>query len=88
MAIEKIWVRQRLMPWFRAAMTAWMYERAKRHMPRNTESYQSFQLGIGPGAYKRAFLTYRNAVTTVVKRVAGMSCTTEKRRRRRSNKLT
>ena len=49
-AIERIWSRQRLMPWFRAVMTSWMYERAKRHMSRNTEAYQSFQLDIGPGA--------------------------------------
>ena len=52
-------------------MTSWMYERAKRHMSRNTEAYQSFKLDIGPGAYKRAFLTHRNAVTTAVNRVAG-----------------
>ena len=76
-AIERIWSRQRLMPWFRAVMTSWMYERAKRHMSRNTEAYQSFQLDIGPGAYKRAFLTHRNAVTTAVKRVAGTPCVTE-----------
>ena len=76
-AIERIWPRQRLMPWFRAAMTSWMYERAKRHMSRNTEAYQSFQLDIGPGAYKRAFLAHRNAVTTAVKRVAGAHCVTE-----------
>ena len=76
-AIERIWSRQRLMPWFRAVMTSWMYERAKRHMSRNTEAYQSFQLDIGPGAYKRAFLTHRNAVTTAVKRVAGAPCVTE-----------
>ena len=75
--IERIWSRQGLMPWFRAVMTSWMYERAKRHMSRNTEAYQSFQLDIGPGAYKRAFLTYRNAVTTAVKRVAGAPCVTE-----------
>ena len=37
-AIERIWSRQRLMPWFRAVMTSWMYERAKRHMSRNTEA--------------------------------------------------
>ena len=54
-----------------------MYERAKRHMSRNTEAYQSFQLDIGPEAYKRAFLTHRNAVTTAVKRVAGAPCVTE-----------
>ena len=65
-AIERIWSRQRLMPWFRAVMTSW-----------NTEAYQSFQLDIGPGAYKRAFLTHRNAVTTAVKRVAGTPCVTE-----------
>ena len=65
--IERIWSRQRLMSWFRAEMTSWMYERAKRHMSRKTEAYQSFQLNIGPGNYKRAFLTHRNAVTTAVK---------------------
>ena len=46
-------------------------------MSRNTEAYQSFQLDIGPGAYKRAFLTHRNVVTTAVKRVAGAPCVTE-----------
>ena len=76
-AIERIWSRQRLMPWFRAVMTSWMYERAKRHVSRNTEACQSFQLDIGPRAYKRAFLTHRNAVTTAVKRVAGAPCVTE-----------
>ena len=76
--IERIWTRHRLMPWFRALMTAWVYEHAKRHLSRNTEIYRSFQLDIGPGAYKRAFVTHRNAVTTAVKRVAGMSCTTER----------
>ena len=80
-AIERIWSRQRLMPWFRAVMTSWMYERAKRHMSRKTEAYQSFQLDIGPGAYKRAFLTYRNAVTTAVKRVAGTPCVTEEEKK-------
>ena len=80
-AIIRIWSRQRLMPWFRAVMTSWMYERGKRHMSRNTEAYQSFQLDIGPVAYKRAFLTHRNAVTTAVKRVAGAPCVTENEKR-------
>ena len=62
------------MPWFRSVMTAWVYERAKRHMSRNTEAYQSSQLSIGPGSYKRAFW---KVVTTAVNRVAGMSCATE-----------
>ena len=79
--IERIWARQRLMPWFRAVMTARVYERAKRHMSRITEAYQSFQLDIGPGAYRRAFLTHRNAVTTAVKRVDRMSCNTQKERK-------
>ena len=70
-----------MMLWFHAVMTAWVYERAKRHMSRNTEAYQSFQLGIGPGAYKRAFPTHRNAVTTAVKRVAGMSCITKQEKK-------
>ena len=62
-AIERIWSRQRLMPWFRTVMTSWIYERAK--------------LDIGPGACKRAFLTHRNAVTTALKRVAGAPCVTQ-----------
>ena len=80
-ALERISSRQRLMPSFRAVMTSWMYERAKRHMSRNTEAYQSFQLDIGPGAYKKEFLTHRNAVTTAVKRVTGAPCVTEKEKR-------
>ena len=54
-----------------------MYEPVKRHMSINTEAYQSFQLDIGAGAYKRAFLTHRNGVTTAVKRVAGALCQTQ-----------
>ena len=69
------------MPWFRAVMTSWMYECAKRHMSRNTEAYQSFQLDIGPGAFKSAFLTHRNAVTMAVKRVAGAPCVMETEKR-------
>ena len=80
-AIERIWSRQRLMPWFLAVMTSLMYKCAKRHMSRNTEAYQSFQLDIGPGVYKRAFLTHRNAVTTAVKRVAGAPFVTETEKR-------
>ena len=30
--------------------------------------YSAFQLDIGAGAFKRAFVTHRNAVTTAVKR--------------------
>ena len=55
------------MPWFRAFMTSWMYERAK--------------LDIEPGAYKRVFQTHRNAVTTAVKRVAGRLCVTDQEKK-------
>ena len=80
-AIERIWSRQRLMPWFRAVMTSWMYKCAKIHVSRNTEAYRYFQLDKGLGAYKRASLTHRNAVTTAVKRVAGASSVTETEKR-------
>ena len=79
--IERIWARQRLKPCFRSVMTARVYELAKSHMSRNSEAYQSFQLYIGPGAYKRAFLTHRSNVTTAVKRVARMSGFTEKEKK-------
>ena len=36
---KKFWASQRLMPWFRAVMTAWVCERAKRHLSQNTEAY-------------------------------------------------
>ena len=80
-AIESKWSRQMVMPWFRAVMTSWMYERAKRHISMITEAYQSFQLDIGPGAYKGAFLMHKNAVTTAVKRVAGAPFVTEAEKR-------
>ena len=69
------------MPWFRAVMKSMMYERAKCHMSRNTEAYQSFQLDIRPGAYRRTFLTHINAVTTAVKRVARAPCVTDTEKR-------
>ena len=62
-------------------MTSWIYERAKRRMSSNTEAYQPSQLNIGPGAYKRVFLTHRNAVTTAVKRVAGTPCVTDQEKK-------
>ena len=74
-ALERICALPRLMPWFRAEMTAWVCKRAKRHMSLNTEAYQSFRLDIGPGAYRKAFLT------TAVKRVVGLSCITEQEKK-------
>ena len=64
MELKKIWARRRLMPWFRANMTAWLYEYAKKHMSKHSRVYSAYQLDIGAGAFKRAFVTHRNAVTT------------------------
>ena len=73
MEVKKIWARRRLMPWFRANMTAWLYEYAKKHMYKHGRVYSGYQLDIGAGAFKRAFLTHRNAVTTAVKRISRTS---------------
>ena len=81
-AIEQIWARQRLLPWFHEVITSWIYEHTKRHMSRNTEAYQSFQMNIGPGDYKRVLLRHRNAVTTAVNQVVVLSCTKESEKRK------
>ena len=39
---------------FRANMTAWLYEYAKKHISNHSRVYSSFQLDIGPEAFKRA----------------------------------
>ena len=73
MEVKKIWARKRLMPWFSANMTAWLYEYAKKHMSKHGRVYSEYQLDIGAGAFKRAFVTHRNAVTTAVKRISRTS---------------
>ena len=54
-------------------MTAWLYEYAKTHMSNHGRVYSTYQLDIGARAFKRAFVTHRNAVTTAVKRIFRMS---------------
>ena len=54
-------------------MTAWLYNYAKKHMSKHGRVYSTYQLDIGAGAFKRAFVTQRNAVTTAVKRISRMS---------------
>ena len=54
------------MPWFRANMTAWLNEYAKKHMSKHSRVYSAYQLDIGAGAFKLAFVTHPNAVTTAV----------------------
>ena len=61
------------MPWFRAIMTAWLYEYAKKHLSKHGRVYSGYQLDIGAGAFKRAFVTHRNAATTAVKRISRTS---------------
>ena len=47
MVVKKIWARRRPMPWFRANITAWLYEYAKKHMSKHGRVYSVNQLGIG-----------------------------------------
>ena len=70
---EKIWAKRRLMPWFRANINAWLYEYAKKHMSKHSRVYSAYQLDIGTGDFKRAFVTHRNAVNTAVKRTSRTS---------------
>ena len=73
MEVKTIWARRRLMPWFRANMTSWLYEYAKKHMSKQSRVYSAYQLDIGAGAFKRTFVTHRNAVTTAVERTSRTS---------------
>ena len=73
MEVMKIWARRRLMPWFSANVTSWLYEYAKKHMSKQSRVYSAYQLDIGAGAFKRTFVTHRNAVTTAVKRTSRTS---------------
>ena len=70
---KKIWTRRRLMLSCRANMTACLYEYAMKHMSKHSRLYRAYQLDIGAGAFKRAFVTHWNAVTTAVKRTSRTS---------------
>ena len=54
-------------------MTAWLYEYAEKHMSKHDRVYSVYQLDIGAGAFKLAFVTHQNAVTTAVMRISRMS---------------
>ena len=71
MEVKKIWARRRLMSWFRANMTAWLYEYGKKNISKHSRVYCAYQLDIGAGAFKRAFVTHQNAVTLAVKMTSG-----------------
>ena len=68
MEVKKIWARRQLIPWFRGNMAAWLYEYAKKHLWKHSRKYSSYQMDVGSVAFKRGFVTHRNAVTTAVKR--------------------
>ena len=42
-------------------------------MPKHSRVYSAYQLDIGAGVFKRAFVTHRKAVTTAVKRISRTS---------------
>ena len=46
MEVKKIWARRRLIPWFRANMTAWLYEYAKKHMSKHGRVFSMYQLDM------------------------------------------
>ena len=48
-------------------MTAWLYEYAKKNLSKHNRVYCAYQPDIEAEAFKRAFVTHRNAVTTAVK---------------------
>ena len=66
MEVKKIWARRRLMPWFRVNMTSLLYEYAMKQLSKHSTVYSAYQLDIGAGAFKRSFVTHRNALTTAV----------------------
>ena len=80
--LKNIWARRRLMPWFRANMTALLYEYAKKLISKHSRVYSAYQLDIGAEAFKRAFVTHRNTVTTAVKRTSRTNECDEREKKR------
>ena len=72
MEVRHVWSRIRFFPWFRATLTSWLYIATKDHMKKYQE-YRQFLAEIGPEAFRRPLLTYRNAITTGWKRVGRVS---------------
>ena len=46
------------MPWFTANITALLYEYAKKHMSKHSRVCSAYQLVIGAGNFKQAFVTH------------------------------
>ena len=64
-------------------MTAWSCEYAKKQMSKHSRVYSAYQLDIGVGAFKQAFVIHRIAVTTAVKRTSRTSDVTGENEKRR-----
>ena len=54
------------MPWLSANMVAWLHEYAMKLMSKHSRVYSSYQMDVESDAFKRAFVTHCNAVTTAV----------------------
>ena len=73
MEVRDVWSRIMFFPWFRATLTSWLYAVTKDHMKKHQKEYRQFLAEIGPKAFKRPLLTYRNLITTGWKRASRVS---------------
>ena len=55
MEMKKIWAKRRLMLWFRANMTLWLYEYAKKHMSNHMQSVQCLSAGHWSRSFQASF---------------------------------
>ena len=55
MEVKKIWARRRLMPWFRANLTAWLYEYAKKAYVEARQSVQWISAGHSSRSFQASF---------------------------------
>ena len=67
--VKKIWASRRLKTWFRAKMTAWLYEYAKKHMSKHSRVNSAYQLDIGVGAFN-SFCNSSECSSHAVKRTS------------------
>ena len=54
-------------------MVACLYRYVKKHMSKHGRVSSAYQLDIGAGVFKRAFVIHWNAVTTAVKKTSRTS---------------
>ena len=61
MEVSHVWSLIRFFPWFRSTFTSLLYTLTKDHMKKHQKKYRQFLDEIGPEAFKRPLVTYRNA---------------------------